>query len=444
MSCFATDVSLVQGKAPDPTRHVNYVKGMVLGVDDFTQEFAYLSGRDQWLARDLLGYGTARGLAVKVDEDKAATPDQLKKWKVTVSGGAALDPCGRLICVPRAQCGYLNEWLKGHGEEVTKKLGATVSSGSMDLHLVLSYRDCPTDSAPVPGEPCRSEDQLKAPSRIADDFLLELSLDAPRQTEEDALGEFLRWLRAIPMAASGTSTPLNTFREKVSAWAPKASAPTGLAVTAADAKAYLREALRIWVTELRPLAYGRACGCAAPQTAADHDERLLLATLKVDVELPVGQSWRVKALNGSDESLRPWLLHLRALQEGLFQFSPPPSPSPAPSPASGYRVVAAGRVRGAAAPGDPPVFGELKALGVKKGLVKFGFGQYAQPDDKTQYVVKAMAVHSAKLPVAAVRFFAFEPDGFVLRVTRGATEVDVPTLKTIEFLIEVGMFTVPA
>src|SRR5437763_106871 len=51
--------------APDPSKHVNYTLGMVLGVDDFTQEFAYLSGRDQRLARDLLGYGTVSGLRLR-------------------------------------------------------------------------------------------------------------------------------------------------------------------------------------------------------------------------------------------------------------------------------------------------------------------------------------------------------------------------------------------
>ena len=36
----------------DLTKHVNYVPGMVLDEADFRQEFAYLSGRDAWLARD--------------------------------------------------------------------------------------------------------------------------------------------------------------------------------------------------------------------------------------------------------------------------------------------------------------------------------------------------------------------------------------------------------
>ena len=69
MSCFSTNTTGNTGTEPDPTKHVNYNLGMVLGVDDFTQEFAYLSGRDQWMARDLIGYGTVRGLKIAVDSD---------------------------------------------------------------------------------------------------------------------------------------------------------------------------------------------------------------------------------------------------------------------------------------------------------------------------------------------------------------------------------------
>ena len=58
----------------DATQHVNFAKGMVLGVDDFRQEFAYLSGRDQWLARDAIGYGTASGLRVHFESDSAEGP----------------------------------------------------------------------------------------------------------------------------------------------------------------------------------------------------------------------------------------------------------------------------------------------------------------------------------------------------------------------------------
>ena len=49
MTCFAPTLVSPSATAQDPTKHVNYVLGMVLGVDDLTQEFGYLSQRDQWI-----------------------------------------------------------------------------------------------------------------------------------------------------------------------------------------------------------------------------------------------------------------------------------------------------------------------------------------------------------------------------------------------------------
>ena len=73
-SCFSTKATTAIMAEPNPTKHVNYNLGMVLGVDDFTQEFAYLSGRDQWLARDLIGYGTVSGLKVDPEVDVTKGP----------------------------------------------------------------------------------------------------------------------------------------------------------------------------------------------------------------------------------------------------------------------------------------------------------------------------------------------------------------------------------
>ncbi len=50
MTSFASVAASAGAAALDPTKHVNYTLGMVLGVDDFTQEFAYLSHRDRRLA----------------------------------------------------------------------------------------------------------------------------------------------------------------------------------------------------------------------------------------------------------------------------------------------------------------------------------------------------------------------------------------------------------
>ena len=111
MSCFSSTTNTTTTSTPDPTKHVNYNVGMVLGVDDFTQEFAYLSGRDQWMARDLIGYGTVRGLKVATEIDSVKGP------RVIVDPGVAVSPSGQMICVPTAQCAYLKDWVAEHPAE---------------------------------------------------------------------------------------------------------------------------------------------------------------------------------------------------------------------------------------------------------------------------------------------------------------------------------------
>ena len=112
MSCFSSATNITSTAAPDPAKHVNYNLGMVLGVDDFTQEFAYLSGRDQWMMRDLIGYGTARGLKVTTEDDSVKGP------RVLVEPGVAVSPGGQMICVPTAQCAYLKNWAADHAADI--------------------------------------------------------------------------------------------------------------------------------------------------------------------------------------------------------------------------------------------------------------------------------------------------------------------------------------
>src|SRR2546425_12306757 len=111
MSCFSSATNITSTAAPDPAKHVNYNLGMVLGVDDFTQEFAYLSGRDQWLARDLLGYGTVSGLDVTLRTDA-------RGQEVFVAPGVAVNPRGQLIRVKLAQCAYLQPWLADNQKKI--------------------------------------------------------------------------------------------------------------------------------------------------------------------------------------------------------------------------------------------------------------------------------------------------------------------------------------
>jgi hypothetical protein len=325
MSTFAV-VNPPVAAAPDPSKHVNYVLGMVLGQDDFQQEFAYHNGRDQWLARDLLGYGTIVGLPVSITLDQG-------KPRVEVGPGAALSPPGQLIRVCAAQCAYLNDWLTLHKTDVQKV--ETSPPGSLKLYVVLSYQECLVENVPIPGEPCRSEDEINQPSRIKDDFKLDLRLQPPDQQEEDALRDFVHWLAAVDISDTpAISTPLDEFLAEVRKAAQSTgslpdfmygSPPAFLHIATADACTYLRAAFRVWAIELRPLWRPKGLGnvgCCADHQAGSVppvDDSLLLAELDV----PLGPDLQVAALASPltdiivNQDRRPYLLHLRFLQELL-------------------------------------------------------------------------------------------------------------------------------
>jgi len=315
---------------PNPAKHVNFNVGMVLGVDDFTQEFAYLSGRDQWLARDLIGYGTVRGLNVRIEVDAIKGP------RVVVEAGVALSPRGQLICVPAAQCAYLKDWVADHSEDIAPHVTSPPDS-DLQLYVVLCYRNCPTDDVPIAGEPCRSEDKLLAPSRLSDDFVLELRLERPNQREEDAVRDFMAWLKQVHISQTDPSTPLDQFlqaiRDAAAVWlASPLSSPPGdfmfgsppgsLVINLADASEYFRAAFRVWVTELRPRWIQRWHGCAATHIegdAAGDEDCVLLGQLDVPL-LPIspGAFDIPNAPIPVNQNERPFLVHLRMLQEWMF------------------------------------------------------------------------------------------------------------------------------
>jgi hypothetical protein len=365
MSCFSSKVTTTTVAEPDPTKHVNFNLGMVLGVDDFTQEFAYLSGRDQWLARDLIGYGTARGLKVGIEVDANKGP------RVVVEPGVAVSPRGQMICVSSAQCAYLRDSLDARAEELRKHLGSPPLS-NLSLYVVLCYRDCPTDDVPIAGEPCRSEDELMAPSRLVDDFCLELRFNKPNQREEEAVRDFVKWLKQVDISDQiAGSTPLEQFldaiRAAAQAWLSSppgspptsppgdfmfGSPPTSLRINSADTCEYMRAAFRLWVTELRPKWIARWHGCAATHFAVDdqtEEDCVLLAELTVPIVAVSPGNWTVADSPAVvvNEEHRPFVVHLRMLQEWLlcgctcegggqpFFGSPPTAGLPGPQGPSG-------------------------------------------------------------------------------------------------------------
>ena len=324
--------------AQDPTKHVKYTLGMILGADDFDQEFAWLSGRDRWLARDLLGYGTVNGLQVGVRQGLGINPE------VQVSCGSAITPRGDLVRVTPAQCALIAPWLAQPERRAMVLAAAQASPGlPLPLYVVLCYAQCETDARPIPGEPCRSEADTMAPSRIADAFRLELRFEPPAQDEEHAVRAFVHWFEAMVEVVDAAEGPSSgTLDELLAAlrdaagpaspglpvfdtgspplWALSSPSSPNLKFQIAreDACTYLRAALRVWVTELRPRwheEFGACHGCTGQvsPTPAAPEACLLLAELALPL-LPDGSidaSLQITVI----EDHRPVLAHLRLLQE---------------------------------------------------------------------------------------------------------------------------------
>jgi hypothetical protein len=358
MGCCNEPVNVLAPAALDPTQHVNFSKGMVLGVDDFAQEFTYLAGRDQWLVRDAIGYGTVSGLRVFADSAGAERP------RLHVSASSAFVPSGRQVCIPADQCAVVNRWLAkpDNAATVYRLLNPVspplspplsppvvlspppVATGTISLYLTLCWADCTTRPVPIPGEPCRSEDELMADSRVADDFRLELRAAAPVQVEEDALRDFVRWLRTnvqvvdtSPPPAADAAAWLDALRPAAQPWldaaavSPPASfatlgdylfdlSPPGLTVARERVCDFLRAAFRFWVTELRPLWMARRCHRVVHQD----QHCVLLARVEFEVAWVGGSPTGVWQITGSpasmsiDETTRPFLAHQRLLQEWLL------------------------------------------------------------------------------------------------------------------------------
>lgn len=337
--------SFAAANAPDPHKHVNYNLGMVLGVDDLRQEFAYLYGRNQWLARSTVGYGTLTGLRVSIDIAGGGASGP----RIVVTSGVALTPTGDLVCVRPAQCAFPNNWLASHRAD----LDALPAGNSIKLYLTLARATRLADPVAIPGAPCRSDDQVTKPSRVADGFDLDLSLKSPLQLEEEAMGAFVAWLNltlsspplpatveqfeamlraafGVGGATSPPSSPLSSmlpfpwFNPESPLTSPLASPP---AMPLLQERNFVDAAIRIWVTEIRPRchALGLPGGdCCNEQTdpQLSFEQRLLLAEVQVPITPPSGpdpykvDSTRLAQLT-LDERRRPLLLDLRLQQELL-------------------------------------------------------------------------------------------------------------------------------
>lgn len=285
----------------DPFKRVKYSLGQVLGVDELEQEQVYFLERGRLHNRSLHGYGTVCGLKVEKDGTK-----------ISVAPGLAVNPAGKEIRVTAAQCADLNQWLSN---EANRALLDEIDGSAKHLYVVLCYQECDTDPTPVPGAPCRSQEENMAPSRITETFSLKFAVAPPldpeqMQAEEEAVRRFGDLLAAIEVTAGEPDTTPASFANAVRNL-PEVTEVTTFRVAEDDLQDVLDRAFRVWVTEVRPGILGaQADSC----TAAPAEECVLLARVNFTLT-GAGQAEEIQVR----EEGRPYLLHTRLLQEYMLR-----------------------------------------------------------------------------------------------------------------------------
>jgi hypothetical protein len=324
----------------DPSKRVNYSFGLVLGVDEFLQEQTHLLEKHRRHNRMLHGFGTVCGLKVTV-------PPDVDPPEIRVAGGLAVSPGGFDICVPSVMCARVNEWLAANAAELADRFGDP--PGSVSACVVLCYRECATDIVPVPGEPCRTDEEAMAPSRLADSFELKLCIPEeasppfgspplssppsgthlclcpPASARKTGEFEFGQLLRRIDIDA--TATPFSTAEQleaavrgilELEAGAMSSPPPGPLSMDPVTAPEMLSLLARVWATEVLPELLRRDnetwCGAACGKC-------VLLADLQIEGAANNTVQGGAAGIT-VDESRRPILLATSLLQEWLLSTGP--------------------------------------------------------------------------------------------------------------------------
>jgi len=136
---------------PFRKRH-NYAYGMVLGVEDFQQEFAYLQNRMKFLCRMLIGRGTVSGLQVSSDEQGES---------ILVNAGVAIDSQGNEICLSADVC-------------------CPLPSEGDTAYLTLYWAERETDFVPLPGS---QEDPHTVASSVEEYAILKYEVDSKERDD---------------------------------------------------------------------------------------------------------------------------------------------------------------------------------------------------------------------------------------------------------------------
>ncbi len=443
MTCCFSTKPISQAQL-DPAKRVNYSLGLVLGEEEFKQEQYYFASRGALRNRLLHGYGTATGLRITA-----------KDTEITVSPGWAVDGLGRDIHIDQDQCADLDKWLGR--KENRAKLEAAISTspapaGNPSLYLVLAYRECCSDDVPIPGEPCRSEGDTMAPSRITETFDLKFMLAKPSQLEEKAIRLFpglLARLRVDPALGGKTAEQARADLDAAVRGLinpllglpplPAMPSPPPLYIHPDRAREAYDRIFLLWVTELRPSLWQKEAE-SNPGPESCPKGALLLGRIDFAVNV-VGTNLAVSGPIAIAEDERPYLLSTRMLQEVEIETGSAANPAFVHATAGPYAIVAAGHFAGGGDAVGPTYNGlYVKSSGPSLSDYLLVFSGYNDPTGGGghTYIVKGVVQTDAVPgnPPGSLQFIGYAKGGIQVRLV-GLTGTPIPASG---FMVEISRF----
>jgi hypothetical protein len=156
---------------------LRYFFGQRLGVVDLTDEQSYVVGKHVFHNLRAHGAGVLCGLKAERYVFPAGAPASTPTTLLKIRRGAAIDARGRDVVVGWDQCIDVAAWFRKNVQahpELTEWLDPAFPAADRRLWVCLRYRECPSDPAPAPRDPCGCDASGCEFGRVREGFELSL------------------------------------------------------------------------------------------------------------------------------------------------------------------------------------------------------------------------------------------------------------------------------